>query len=79
MLYTLGVSAPISKHWVFNASTGYDAKGPGLRDFTIKTTYKEQCWNIDLVTSRRPADQFRPADYSYLIVIELKGIGAFKL
>ena len=64
---------------MFIANTGYDAKGPGLRDFTIKTTYKEQCWNIDLVTSRRPASLVTPADYSYLVVIELKGIGSFKL
>ena len=79
LLVTMGISAPISKHWVFTANTGYDAKGPGLRDFTIKTTYKEQCWNIDLVTSRRPASLVTPADYSYLVVIELKGIGSFKL
>ena len=79
MLFTLGINTPLGKHWVFNAYTGYDAKGPGFRDFTIKTTYKEQCWNIDLVTSRRPADQIRPAEYSYMVVIELKGIGIFKL
>jgi LPS-assembly protein len=79
MLYSLGISTPLGKHWVFNANTGYDAKGPGLRDFTIKTTYKEQCWNIDFVTSRRPSDGIRPVAYSYFIVVELKGIGLLRL
>ncbi len=79
MLYTLGVNVPIDKHWALNASAGYDAKGPGLRDFSLTTTYKEQCWNVSMIVTRRPADQIRPSEYSYLLLIELKGIGAFKL
>jgi LPS-assembly protein len=79
MLYTLGFNAPLGKHWIMNFSSSYDAKGPGLRDFMIKTSYKEQCWNVDLVASRRPADQLRPAGYSYYIVLDLKGLGSFKL
>ena len=59
--------------------SSYDAKGPGVRDFMIKASYKEQCWNVDLVASRRPADELRPAGYSYYIVLELKGLGSFKL
>ncbi|HMK56226.1 MAG TPA: LPS assembly protein LptD [Dissulfurispiraceae bacterium] len=78
MLYTLGINAPLDKHWVFSVSASYDAKGPGVRDLSIKTTYKEQCWAADFLITRRPADQFRPADYSYLLMLELKGIGSFK-
>ena len=79
MLYILGVNAPLGKHWAMNTSTSYDAKGPGLRDFIIKTSYKEQCWTVNLVTSRRPSDQLRPAEYSYYVVLELKGLGSFRL
>ena len=79
MLYTLGLNAPLGKHWIMNISSSYDAKGPGVRDFMIKASYKEQCWNVDLVASRRPADELRPAGYSYYIVLELKGLGSFKL
>ncbi len=79
MLYTLALNAPIDKHWVLSASTGYDAKGPGLRDFSLTTIYKEQCWNVNIIVTRRPASPVIPANYSYLLLLELKGIGAFKL
>ncbi|HMK61271.1 MAG TPA: LPS assembly protein LptD [Dissulfurispiraceae bacterium] len=78
MLYTLGITAPIDKYWTFTFSSGYDAKGPGLRDLSIKATYKKQCWTADFVITRRPSDQFRPADYSYLLMLELRGLGSFK-
>ncbi len=79
MLYTLGVNAPLGIHWVLNISTGYDAKGPGLGDFQVKTTYKEQCWNIDILITRRPGDQTRPPEYSYIVIVGLKGLGSYKL
>lgn len=79
MLFTMLINASIDKHWGLIASTSYDAKGPGLRDFSVRALYKEQCWNVNILVTRRPADQFRPVEYSYLLLLELKGIGEFKL
>jgi LPS-assembly protein len=79
LLYTLGLNAPIDKHWSLTLSTGYDAKGTGLQDFSLNTIYKEQCWDVNLSVTRRPASTITPSSYSYLILLELKGIGAFKL
>ena len=79
LLYTLALNAPIDKHWVLSASTGYDAKGPGLRDLSLTAIYKEQCWNVNVIVTRRPSSPVIPANYSYLLLLELKGIGAFKL
>jgi len=79
MLYTIALNAPIDKHWVMTATTWYDAKGPGLRDLSLTTIYKEQCWNVNIILTRRPASPITPASYSYLLMLELKGFGAFKL
>ncbi len=79
MLYTLGINAPLGNHWALNINTSYDAKGPGLRDFMVKTSYKEQCWNIDVLVSRRPGDQTRPPDYSFIVIVGLRGLGSYKL
>jgi LPS-assembly protein len=79
MLYTLGINVPMGNHWLMNIYTGYDAKGPGLREFAVRTSYKEQCWNIDILITRTPGDQIRPASYSYMIIVGLRGLGSYKL
>ena len=79
LLYTLGLNAPIDKHWSLTLSTGYDAKGTGLQDFSLNTIYKEQCWDANIIITRRPASAITPSSYSYLLLLELKGIGGFKL
>jgi LPS-assembly protein len=79
LLYTLGINALIDKHWSLTLSTGYDAKGTGIQDFSLNTIYKEQCWDVNLSVTRRPASTITPSSYSYLLLLELKGIGGFKL
>ncbi|HTZ17463.1 MAG TPA: hypothetical protein VMB78_03400 [Dissulfurispiraceae bacterium] len=79
MLYSIGFNIPLGNHWLAKINSSYDAKGPGLREFAIGANYKDQCWNVNLLTTRTPGDQIRPPSYSYIIMIGLKGLGLYKL
>ncbi len=79
MLYKASVDSVLTKNWAANASIWYDSKGKGLRDSTIKTTYTQQCWTANVLLTRKPGDNTRPSEYSFMIFIELKGIGVLKV
>ncbi|MGO9951504.1 MAG: LPS-assembly protein LptD [Dissulfurispiraceae bacterium] len=78
-LVTLEINAPIDKHWTLATSTWYDATGPGLQNLTVRTIYKEQCWDLNLVVTKRPATAVVSGSWSYLLLLELKGMGELKL
>ncbi|GER93543.1 LPS-assembly protein LptD [hot springs metagenome] len=72
--YTFGVNSVISKKWSANANIGYDSQA-GLRDSSASVIYTEQCWAVNISAIRRPGDNKRPAEYGFMILIELKGVG----
>ena len=78
-LVTLDLQAPINKHWMLALTTWYDATGPGLQNLTVRTIYKEQCWDLNLVVTKRPATSVVSGSWSYLLLLELKGMGSLKL
>lgn len=79
MLYKAAIDSVLSQKWAVNATAWYDAKGGGLRDSMIKTTYTEQCWALHLILSRKPGENARPTEYSLALFFELKGIGSSKI
>lgn len=79
MLYKTSVDSVLTKHWSLNANIWYDLKGGGLRDSTVKTIYTQQCWAVNVALTRRPADNTRPPEYSFMVFVELKGIGMIKV
>ncbi|MCL4537770.1 MAG: LPS assembly protein LptD [Nitrospirae bacterium] len=79
MQYTAGINSVLTKRWSVNANIWYDAKGAGLRDSTLKTTYTQQCWAVNILLTRKPGDNIRPPEYNFLVFIELKGVGILKV
>ncbi len=78
MLYKAAIDSVLSEKWAVNAAAWYDAKGGGLRDYKIRTSYTQRCWALHLIFSRKPGHDGRPADYSLVLFIELKGVGSLK-
>jgi LPS-assembly protein len=72
--YTFGIDSVLTRKWSVRANMWYDSKD-GLRDSSINTIYSEQCWAVNISATRRPGDDKRPPEYSFMIFIELKGIG----
>ncbi|WP_333653961.1 LPS assembly protein LptD, partial [Dissulfurispira sp.] len=72
--YTFGIDSAITKKWSVSANMWYDSKD-GLRDSSINTIYSEQCWAVNISATKRPGDDRRPPEYSFMIFIELKGLG----
>jgi LPS-assembly protein len=79
MFYTASLDSVLTSRWSVNANIWYDSKRGGLRDSTIKTTYLQQCWAVNISATRRPGDDRRPPEYSFMIFIELKGVGTLAL
>ncbi len=78
LFFKTGIDALLTDKISMAASMWYDAKGKGLRDSNLKLRYSEQCWATTLIVTRRPGDKDRPVDYNFVLLIELKGVGAFK-
>ncbi|MCX7912965.1 MAG: LPS assembly protein LptD [Thermodesulfovibrionales bacterium] len=76
--FNLGFEKMLSKRFTFGANISYDGKGGGLRESFIKTSFREQCWGINTIISRKPGDATRPSEYSFSFVIELVGVGKFR-
>lgn len=76
ILYKAAVDSFLTNRWSVSAAAWYDAKAEELRDATLETTYREQCWAISVSLSRRPGDNIRPPEYSFMVIVELKGLGA---
>jgi LPS-assembly protein len=80
MLISPSINAALSRYWILTATASYDVRATQrLRDLAIAMTYKEQCWSIKTIFTRRPTDGVRPADYTFVVFIELRGFGGFKL
>lgn len=79
MLYKFGANSVLSKMWAVTADIWYDSKNGGLRDSTIKTTYTQQCWAVNLALTRRPRDAARPAEFIFMMFFDLKGLGIVKV
>ncbi|MDI6800926.1 MAG: LPS assembly protein LptD [Thermodesulfovibrionales bacterium] len=79
LLSAAGIDSALTKNWAINASIWYDLKGNGLRESAVQATYTQQCWTIVAMFRRKPSDGVNPPDYSFTFLIELKGLGAFKI
>jgi LPS-assembly protein len=80
MYLTQSFSAELSKHWVLTEATSYDARAAyKLRDVAIGLTYREQCWNLKTIFTRRPSDGIKGAEYTFVVFIDLRGFGVFRL
>jgi len=79
--YAFYLAKKISEKWSFNTNINYDAKGAGLRDSTLNIRYAEKCWAANISLSRKPVERHgkETSDFSFLVIFELKGIGAIKL
>jgi hypothetical protein len=73
---TFGIDSVISKTWSAKASMSHDSRD-GLRDTTLNVIYTQQCWAVNASLARRPGDDKRPPEYSFMIFVELKGLGLF--
>ncbi len=78
MFYKAAIDSTLTKKWAIDANVWYDAKGRGLRDSALKIKYAEQCWAAMMAVTRRPGDDTRPSEYSFMVFIELKGIGMLR-
>jgi LPS-assembly protein len=80
LLLTYGINASFSKHWVTSISGSYDVRAEHkFRDISVALTYKEQCWSLKTVFTRKPPDSSSgSADYSFVFFLELRGFGALR-
>lgn len=79
LFYKASIDSVLSKKLSMGASLWYDAKEKGLRDSQLRVRYEEQCWTTNIILSRRPGDETRPVEYNFIVLLELKGIGTFKI
>lgn len=77
--YSVGLSSIITKKWSLASNILYDLKGGGMRDSNIKIIYRQQCWALVSHFSRTPGDNVRPAEYKYMFIIELLGVGGIRI
>jgi hypothetical protein len=68
MFFTAGLDFSPFKRVHFTGSIWYDAKGGGLRDLNITTSYQRQCWGLRLGMVKKPGD------YSMRLMFYLTGI-----
>lgn len=79
LFYRASLDSTLSNKLSVGASIWYDAKGKGLRDSVLRVRYNEQCWATNIILSRSPGDETRPVEYNFIVLLELKGIGTFKV
>lgn len=76
--FSLGFESALSQRVAVGANISYDARGKGLRESSIKTLYRQQCWALNAIFSRKPSDLTRPAEYNVSLIFELTGIGKLR-
>ena len=76
--FSIGFDKALSQMVTIGANFSYDAKGGGLRESSIRTLYKQQCWALNAAFSRKPGDLVRAAEYNFSLIFELTGIGKFR-
>jgi LPS-assembly protein len=79
LFYTAGIDSSITQKLHLSAYVSYDGKAQVLSSSTVTAVYTEQCWALNVAVTRRPGDSVRPADVSFGILFELKGIGKFRV
>lgn len=62
------ISYEVSKNLSLNSAVWYDLRGEGLRNFLVGTSWKRQCWTLNLRYIKTPED------YSILASIDLRGL-----
>lgn len=73
-----GFDKALSKRLSVGANVSYDTKGGGVRESIIRGLYKQQCWALNTVFSRKPSDSTRAAEYNFSLIFELTGVGKFR-
>jgi LPS-assembly protein len=79
--YSMTVVKQLSEKWSITANVNYDAKGAGLRESSLNIRYAQKCWATNVSLNRRPVERNgkETSEFSFLVIFELKGIGAIKL
>jgi lipopolysaccharide assembly outer membrane protein LptD (OstA) len=77
--YTASADAVITPRLSVGASVSYDGAGAGLREYVVRTTYNDQCWGVTAAFTRRPASSGSSSDYNFMMLIELKGVGKYRI
>jgi LPS-assembly protein len=75
----VGIDSAVTRNISVNANIWYDLRGGGVRESALRTRYSQQCWAIDLSLSRTPGDNIMPAEYSFMVLFELRGLGIFQV
>lgn len=73
LFYTLGIQFAASRSLSTEGSFWYDAKSGGLKDVIAKLKYRQQCWGVTAVVTKRQND------YSFALLFDLLGLGTIKL
>lgn len=79
--YSMTVVKQLSEKWSITADVNYDARGAGLRESSLNIRYAQKCWAANVSLNRRPVERKgkETSEFSFLVIFELKGIGAIKL
>jgi len=77
--YNVGLSSIITNRWSVVSNILYDLKGGGIRDSNLQVIYRQQCWSLTTTLSRTPGDGVRPAEFKYMFIIELAGVGGLRI
>ncbi len=77
LLLTAGIDSVLSERWAVNADMWYDVREDDLRDASLEVTYTQQCWSVAASLTRRPGNKIRPPEHTFMVVIELRGLGMF--
>jgi LPS-assembly protein len=70
LVYTGGISIPLTSRLTIDSSVWYDGKGGGMREHKVIADYTAQCWGVRLTYNKRPDD------YSLFLSLGLKGLGS---
>ena len=76
LLLAVGVDSVLSKRWAINVDAWHDVREGNLRDAALKVIYTQQCWAVTASLTRKPGDNLRPPEHSFMVFIELRGLGA---
>lgn len=73
LTYTGGIRIPFTNRFSVDSSAWYNGNGEGLREQSLNAVYTAQCWGLTLSYRKRPAD------HSFFMTFEMKGLGNFSL
>lgn len=73
LFYTAGLNYAFSRTLSAEGNFWYDARSGGLKDLIAKVTYRQQCWAVNIVVTKREKD------YGVSVLFDLLGLGTVKL